>query len=75
MTGTEFQEETEVRSAVQRGALKWRRYGYRKVQAALRIEGYVVNHKRVLRLLREDNLLRQSGVAGRTRLLSHMGMI
>ena len=51
------EEETEVRSAVQRVALKWRRYGYRKVQAALRIEGYVVNHKRVLRLMQEDNLL------------------
>jgi putative transposase len=51
------EEETEVRSAVQRVALEWRSYGYRKVHAALRVEGYVVNHKRVLRLMQEDNLL------------------
>ena len=31
--------------------------GYRVLTALLRREGYVVNHKRVLRLMREDNLL------------------
>ena len=34
-----------------------RRYGYRRVTAELRRQGWVVNHKKVLRLLREDNLL------------------
>ena len=34
-----------------------RRQGYRLVTRALRDEGHPVNHKRVLRLMREDNLL------------------
>jgi transposase InsO family protein len=32
-------------------------YGYRRAVAALRLQGIVVNHKRVLRVMREDNLL------------------
>jgi transposase InsO family protein len=51
------QEETCVRDAMQRIALKNRYYGYRRVHAELRREGYDVNHKRVLRLMRQDNLL------------------
>src|SRR5215831_16115824 len=51
------QEETAVRDAIQRAALANRRYGYRRIAAQLRREGFVVNHKRVLRLMREDNLL------------------
>ena len=51
------QEETAVRDAVQRVALAHRHYGYRRIAAVLRREGVVVNHKRVLRLAREDNLL------------------
>jgi transposase InsO family protein len=37
--------------------LENRCYGYRRVAAALAQQGWVVNHKRVLRLMREDNLL------------------
>jgi putative transposase len=51
------QEETGVHDAIQRVALGHRRYGYRRVAAQLRREGWVVNRKRVLRLMREDNLL------------------
>jgi putative transposase len=51
------QEETGMRDAVQRLALAHRHYGYRRVAALLRREGLVVNRKRVLRLMREDNLL------------------
>jgi len=51
------QEETAVRDAVQRVALTNRRYGYRRIAAQLRRDGFVVNHKRVLRLMRQDNLL------------------
>jgi putative transposase len=50
-------EETEVRDAVQRLALGHRHYGHRRVAALLRREGWCVNKKRVLRLMREDNLL------------------
>jgi transposase InsO family protein len=51
------EEETAVRDAVQRVALANRRYGYRRIAAQLRRDGLAVNHKRVLRLMREDNLL------------------
>ena len=50
-------EETGVRDAIQRLALAHKHYGYRRIAAQLRREGFVVNHKRVLRLMREDNLL------------------
>ena len=52
------EEETEVRSAIQRIALEHRRrYGYRRISAELRRRGMRVNHKRVLRMMRNDNLL------------------
>jgi putative transposase len=51
------QEETTVRDAIQQVALANRRYGYRRIAAQLRREGLVANHKRVLRLMRQDNLL------------------
>src|SRR6516165_9178893 len=48
----------EVRSAIQQMALQQRRrYGYRRMTAERRREGMRVNHKRVARLRREDNLL------------------
>jgi transposase InsO family protein len=53
-----LQEEMEVRAVIQQIVLQHRRrYGYRRVTAALRRQGLLVNHKRVARLMREDNLL------------------
>jgi putative transposase len=53
-----LQEETVVRDAIQRLALANRHYGYRRISWCLRRDlGLVVNHKRVLRIMREDNLL------------------
>ena len=52
------EEEMEMRSAIQAVALEHRgRYGYRRVTRELRRRGMIVNHKRVTRLMREDNLL------------------
>src|SRR5882757_8945014 len=52
------EEDMEVRSAIQTIALEHRRrYGYRRVSAELRRRGMLVNHKRVARIMREDNLL------------------
>ena len=52
------EEEMEVRSAIQQIALEHRRrYGYRRISRELRRRGMQVNHKRVLRMMREDNLL------------------
>jgi putative transposase len=52
------QVDMELRSEMQTIALHHRRrYGYRRITAELRNRGFYVNHKRVLRMLREDNLL------------------
>ena len=52
------EDDTEVRSTIQRIALDHRRrYGYRRVAAELKRRGMLVNHKRVSRMMREDNLL------------------
>ena len=51
-------EETLVRAAIQQVAVEHhRRYGYRRITAELRHRGMVVNRKRVLRMMQEDNLL------------------
>ena len=47
----------ELRSAIQKVALEWPAYGYRRVHRELIRRGWRVNHKRVLRLMRADNLL------------------
>ena len=49
--------DMELRSQVQKIALQMPSYGYRRVQMELRDRGQQVNHKRVRRLMREDNLL------------------
>ena len=52
------QHDTMVRDQIQRLALaNGRHRGYRLVTFQLRQQGLVVNHKRVLRLMRQDNLL------------------
>jgi putative transposase len=50
-------EETGLRDAIQLLALANRHYGYRRIAALLGREGWQANHKRVLRLMHEDNLL------------------
>ncbi len=50
-------EETALRDRVQRLCLANRYYGYRRIGALLRREGWCVNHKRLVRIMREDNLL------------------
>ena len=52
------EEEMELRTAIQEIAVEHRRrYGYRRITAELRRRGMRVNHKRVLRMMKEDNLL------------------
>jgi len=52
------EEDMAVRSAIQQIAVEHRRrYGYRRIAAELRRRGMLVNHKRVARIMREDNLL------------------
>lgn len=50
--------EMAARDAIQKVVLTHhRRYGYRRVTAELHRQGNVLNHKRVLRIMNEDNLL------------------
>jgi transposase InsO family protein len=52
--------DLEFRDRIQRICLEHRgSYGYRRVTAELLRQGWVVNHKRVRRLMREDDLLAQ----------------
>jgi putative transposase len=51
-------EEMELRAQVQQIVVTHRRnYGYRRVSRELREQGWVVNHKRVARIMAEDSLL------------------
>ncbi len=49
--------DVELRGQIQSIALEMRSYGYRPITKELHRRGVNANHKRVLRLLREDNLL------------------
>jgi transposase InsO family protein len=46
-----------LRDAMQKIALAFPAYGYRRITRELQRQGWRVNHKRVLRLMRADNLL------------------
>jgi transposase InsO family protein len=49
--------EMELRDEMQKVAAESPAYGYRRITAELQQRGFEVNHKRVLRIMREDNLL------------------
>jgi putative transposase len=49
--------DIDLRDEIQRIALEWPCYGWRRMTAELRRRGWTVNHKRVRRMMREDNLL------------------
>jgi transposase InsO family protein len=49
--------EMEIRDAMQKVAVESPAYGYRRITAELQHRGFAVNRKRVLRMMREDNLL------------------
>jgi len=53
----EEDQDMELRNVIQQIALRMPSYGYRRVRAELQRRGHTVNHKRVRRLMREDNLL------------------
>lgn len=59
LRGSSERSDTEValRDHIQKIALKRPCYGYRRITEQLGREGVPANHKRVLRLMREDNLL------------------
>lgn len=50
-------DDLTLRSAMEVIALEFPRYGYRRITPELKGRGWEVNHKRVLRLMRQENLL------------------
>jgi putative transposase len=55
----EDQTDVELRDMIERIILDFPGYGYRRVTHALKRTGWIVNHKRVLRIMREESLLCQ----------------
>ena len=49
--------EADLRDRIEEIALRFPRYGYRRMTRQLQLEGFPVNHKRVLRLMRASDLL------------------
>jgi len=49
--------EVELRAAIEGVVLEFPAYGYRRVTKALQRDGWNVNHKHVLRIMREESLL------------------
>ena len=55
----EDEADVELRDSIERIILDFPGYGYRRVTHALKRAGWIVNHKRVLRIMREESLLCQ----------------
>jgi putative transposase len=53
----EMQREVDLRGKIEAICLEYPRYGYRRVTEQLKREGLRLNHKKVLRLMRESDLL------------------
>ncbi len=53
----ELKAEIDLEDETEKICLNWPRYGYRRVTKQLHREGWKVNHKRVLRMMRENDLL------------------
>ena len=51
--------DTALRDAIERLVLEFPGYGYRRVTKALQRDGWAINHKHVLRVMREESLLCQ----------------
>ena len=52
-----LQADADLRHRIEEIALRFSRYGYRRMTRQLQREGFPVNHKRVLRLMRASDLL------------------
>jgi putative transposase len=54
-----YSRDVELRNAIERIVLEFPGYGYRRVTKELQRRGWAVNHKRVLRIMREESLVCQ----------------
>lgn len=55
--GHDHDDDHALQDAIQHICLRHKYYGYRRVTASLRRQGIIVNAKKVLRLMKDDNLL------------------
>ena len=53
----QMEPEVDLKDRTEAICLEFPRYGYRRVTRQLKREGWLVNHKRVLRLMRESDLI------------------
>ena len=60
-------DDGDLRSRLREIAAERRRFGYRRLGIMLAREGLVMNHKKLLRLYREENLRSGAGVAASER--------
>lgn len=51
------QSDKSIRSSIHKIALEFSKYGYRRITAELHRRGQAINHKKVLRIMREENIL------------------
>ena len=58
-----------MRDAIQKIAVEMPAYGHRRITAELRRGDWVVNRKRVLRIMREDNLVYVTWFSGGLRVV------
>jgi putative transposase len=49
-------KDGELRQRIKDMAMRWRRFGYRRLTVMLQRDGETVNHKKVYRLYKQDNL-------------------
>lgn len=54
----EREENQRLKQAIQTVAGEWLTYGYRRITAQLNRQGWIVNHKRVMRLMRQMGIQR-----------------
>lgn len=52
-----IRDDEKVRAEIQKIASKFSKYGYRRITKELHRRGMQVNHKRVLRIMKEENIL------------------
>jgi putative transposase len=52
----ERRDDDELRQAVEELSSQWPTYGYRRITAELRRAGWVVNHKRIARMMADMGL-------------------
>ena len=50
-------EDLDLKNRIRQIAMEFAGYGYRRMTAELQNRGFEVNRKRILRLMRQDNLL------------------